>query len=128
MAKEFTYKGKTLDQLKSMDVREFAKIVPSRTRRKIMRQYDRIEKFAKRCQEKVARGKKIRTHSRSMIIVPNMVGMTIHIHNGKEFQPVLITSEMLCHYLGEFSLTRKKVQHSAPGIGATRSSAALSVK
>jgi len=128
MAKEFTYKGKTLAQLQSMDVREFAKIAPSRTRRKIMRQYDKIEQFVKRCQEKAARGKKIRTHSRSMIIVPQMAGMTIHIHSGKEFQPVLILPEMLCHYLGEFALTRKKVQHSAPGIGATRSSAALSVK
>ncbi|MBU2523529.1 MAG: 30S ribosomal protein S19 [Nanoarchaeota archaeon] len=128
MAKEFIYKGKTLDELKSMDVREFAKISPSRTRRKIMRQYDKVEKFVKRCLEKAARGKKIRTHSRSMIVVPQMVGLTLYIHNGKEFLPVLILPEMVCHYLGEFSLTRRKVQHSAPGIGATRSSAALSVK
>ena len=128
MAKEFTYKGKTLDELKSMDIREFAKIVPSRTRRKMLRQYDKIEQFVKRCEDKVSRGKKIRTHSRSMIVAPRMVGMTIYIHTGKEFLPVLILPEMLCHYLGEFALTRKKVQHSAPGIGATRSSAALSVK
>jgi len=128
MAKEFMYKGKTLDQLKAMDVREFAKIVPSRRRRKMLRQYDKLEKFANKCQEKAARGKKIKTHSRSMIVVPKMVGLTIHIHNGKEFLPVLILPEMLCHYLGEFSLTRKKVAHSAPGIGATRSSASLSVK
>ena len=58
MAKEFMYKGKTLDELKAMDVREFAKIVPSRKRRKMLRQYDKIEKFAKRCQEKAAKGKK----------------------------------------------------------------------
>jgi small subunit ribosomal protein S19 len=57
-----------------------------------------------------------------------MIGLTIYIHNGKEFLPVIITNEMIGHYLGEFALTRKKVQHSAPGIGATRSSAALSVK
>ena len=128
MVKEFSYRGKTLDELKNMDVREFAKIAPSRTRRKIMRQYDKIENFVKRCQDKFSKGKKIRTHSRAMIVVPQMVGMTIYVHSGKEFQPVLIIPEMVTHYLGEFSLTRKKVQHSAPGIGATRSSAALSVK
>ena len=128
MAKEFMYKGKTLDELKAMDVREFAKIVPSRKRRKMLRQYDKIEKFVKKCQEKAAKGKKIRTHARSMIIVPNMIGLTLYIHNGKEFQSVVIMPEMLCHYLGEFALTRRKVAHSAPGIGATRSSAALSVK
>jgi len=63
-----------------------------------------------------------------MIIVPQMVGWTIYVHNGKEFIPFLVTIEMLGHCLGEFSYTRQKVQHSAPGIGATRSSAALSVK
>ena len=49
-----------------------------------------------------------------------------YVYNGKEFIPLTITAEMLGHYLGEFVLTRKKVAHSAPGIGATRSSAAQS--
>ena len=49
-------------------------------------------------------------------------------HNGKEFVPLLISDEMIGHFLGEFALTRKLVSHSAPGIGATRSSASLSVK
>ena len=50
------------------------------------------------------------------------------VHNGKEFVIVNITPEMIGHYIGEFALTRKKVAHHAPGIGATRSSASLSVK
>lgn len=128
MPKEFFYKGKTLDDLKKMDVREFAKIIPSRKKRSLLRQFDKIEKFVHSCERKTDAGKKIRTHSRNMIIVPQLVGLTIHIHNGKEFQPIMILPEMLAHYLGEFALTRKKVEHSAPGIGATRSSAALSVK
>lgn len=128
MAKEFLYKGKSIAELKKMDVREFAKLVPSRERRTLLRQFDKVEKFAQRCQKKLDGKKKIKTHSRNMLIVPQLVGMTILVHNGKEFVPVEITTEMLAHYLGEFALTRKKVQHSAPGIGATRSSAALSVK
>ena len=44
------------------------------------------------------------------------------------FVPVLIKEKMIGHYLGEFAMTRKIVTHSAPGIGATRSSSAVSVK
>ena len=50
------------------------------------------------------------------------------VYNGKTFQELMITEEMLGHYLGEFVLTRSKVAHSAPGVGATKSSAAVSVK
>ena len=63
-----------------------------------------------------------------MIILPMMIGMTIHIHSGKQFNPVLMEPEMIGHTLGEFTMNRKKVAHSAPGIGATRSSAGASVK
>ena len=75
-----------------------------------------------------ANEKNIETHCRDMIILPEMVGKTIKIHQGKEFMPVIIEEGMIGHYLGEFAMTRKKVAHSAPGIGATRSSASLSVK
>ncbi|RLF88358.1 30S ribosomal protein S19, partial [Thermococci archaeon] len=61
-------------------------------------------------------------------ILPEMVGMTIYVHNGKEFVPVEIKPEMIGHYLGEFAPTRKRVQHGAPGIGATRSSMFVAVK
>ena len=63
-----------------------------------------------------------------MVVLPEMVGVMIKIYQGKEFVPILIEAEMIGHYLGEFVMTRKKVAHSAPGIGATRSSASLSVK
>jgi small subunit ribosomal protein S19 len=72
--------------------------------------------------------KNIETHCRDMVILPEMVGVIIKVHQGKEFVPVAIELEMIGHYLGEFALTRKKVAHNAPGIGATRSSASLSVK
>ena len=63
-----------------------------------------------------------------MIILPEMVGVTIKIHMGKSFVAIRIEPEMIGHVLGEFALTRKIVSHSAPGIGATRSSASMSVR
>ena len=57
-----------------------------------------------------------------------MIGLTIHVYTGKEYVPVVVSHEMIGSYLGEFTMTRKKVQHSAPGIGATKSSASVSVK
>lgn len=128
MVREFTFRGKTLEELKKLDTREFAKYLKSKQRRAVLRKFDVIEKFINRCEKKEKKGKQIRTHLRELIIVPKMVGMTIGIYNGKEFQQIKILPEMLGHKLGEFSLTRTKVEHGAPGIGATRSSAALSVK
>jgi len=70
----------------------------------------------------------IKTHCRDMVILPEMVGLTIQVHNGKEFVQVEITTEKVGHYLGEFALTRKKVVHGMPGIGASRSSMYVPLK
>jgi len=72
--------------------------------------------------------KPIRTHLRDMIILPEMVGMKFAVHNGKEFVTIEIVPEMIGHRLGEFVLTRKRVVHGAPGIGATRSSMFIPLK
>ena len=113
---------------------EFIRLLPARQRRSLLRgltlqQRILLEKI-RRAREEMKRGKKvvIRTHVRNMIILPEMVGLTIHVHNGKDFVPVEITPEMIGHYLGEFALTRKEVKHSAPGVGATRSSKFLPLK
>lgn len=126
--KEFTYRGKTLSELKEMEVREFAKLLKSNERRTALRQYDEIQKFILSCNNKILNKKLIRTHLRHIIIVPRLIGMKIHIHNGKTFIPIIIENEMLGHRLGEFSVTRSKVKHGSAGIGATRSSASRSVK
>ena len=128
MAKEFKFRGKTLDELNALDVREFAKYLKSRMRRSVLRKFDVIENFIKDSQKKIANNKPIRTHYRNIIIMPKMVGWTVLVHNGKEFFPVKINQDMLGHRLGEFALTRRKVEHGSPGIGATKSSASLSVK
>ncbi|MEM3126765.1 MAG: 30S ribosomal protein S19 [Candidatus Woesearchaeota archaeon] len=124
--KEFTYRGKSLEELKKMSIQEFSLLVPSRERRKIKRGFTEAEqKLLKAIQKNP---KNIETHCRDMLIIPQMIGLIIKIYNGKEFVPVTIEPEMLGHRLGEFALTRKSVTHSAPGIGATRSSAAISVR
>jgi small subunit ribosomal protein S19 len=120
--KQFVYRGKSIDELKELEVREFAKYLPSRQRRSVLRNFQIIEDFIKRAKEKIEKGKKIRTHQRDIIIVPQMVGMNIQVHNGRNFNPVLIESEMLGHRLGEMSATRSKVAHSKAGIGATKGS------
>ncbi len=48
----------------------------------------------------------IKTYSRASMIIPDMVGLTIAVHNGKTFVPVFITENMVGHKLGEFSPTR----------------------
>ncbi len=54
----------------------------------------------------------IKTWSRSSMIIPDFVGQTIAVHNGKQFIPVYITENMVGHKLGEFSPTRTFKGHS----------------
>lgn len=122
--KETLYRGQTLEHLKTLDVREAAKLLPSRSRRTVLRNFDKIDAFVKRAETKIARNKKVETHLRDLIIVPRLVGMTVAVHNGKTFNDVPITIEMIGHRLGEFSPTRNKVAHGKAGIGATKSSKA----
>jgi small subunit ribosomal protein S19 len=70
----------------------------------------------------------LRTHVRDMIILPDMVGITINVHNGKDFTPITMKPEMIGHYLGEYAITNKRVQHGAPGVGASRSSLYVPLK
>ena len=124
--KEFTFKGRTAEELKKLSLNELAQLLTSRQRRTIKRGFTEQQKILLK---KLRSNKKnIETHCRDMIILPEMIGKIIKVHQGKDFVPVAIEADMIGHYLGEFVLTRKKVAHSAPGIGATRSSASLSVK
>jgi small subunit ribosomal protein S19 len=55
----------------------------------------------------------IKTWSRSSTIIPEMVGLTIAVHNGRKFIPVFITENMVGHKLGEFSPTRTFKGHTS---------------
>lgn len=136
MPREFTYRGYTLEELKQMSMDQFIKLLPSRQRRSLTRglnhtQLRLLEKI-REANEMLKRGEKpkkpIKTHARDMIILPEMVGLTIHVHNGKEFIPVEIKPEMIGHRLGEFAPTNKPVKHGRAGVGATRSSMYVPLK
>ncbi|MBI4018204.1 MAG: 30S ribosomal protein S19 [Candidatus Aenigmarchaeota archaeon] len=129
MAKKFTYRGLEFEQLEGMSLDEFAKLLPARQRRSLKRGLTKEQKILL---EKIRRfrgkDKLIRTHAREMTILPEMVGSKLGVHRGNEFAVVNITEQMIGHRLGEFALTRKRVQHSAPGLGATRSSKFVPLK
>jgi small subunit ribosomal protein S19 len=132
--KEFTYRGHTLEELQGMSMDEFIKLLPSRQRRSLQRGLAREQRILleniRRAKKALMEGEKAstKTHSRDMIILPEMVGVTILVHSGKEFTPVEITQEMIGSYLGEFAITNKPVRHGSPGIGASRSSMYVPLK
>jgi small subunit ribosomal protein S19 len=78
----------------------------------------KIELLNRRFEKKV-----VKTWSRRSTIVPEMVGHTIAVHNGKKFIPVYITENMVGHKLGEFSPTRAFKGHSVK-VAAERAAAA----
>jgi len=64
--------------------------------------------------ESADRGKKqvIKSRSRRSVIIPDFVGLTVAVHNGREFIPVFVTEDMVGHKLGEFAPTRTFRGHS----------------
>ncbi len=126
MAKEFTWKGKTEEELKNMDLEQFKELTTSRQRRSLKRGFTDAQKALIK---RIAAGdNNVKTHYRDLVIIPQMVGKTLRVYNGKEYLMVIIGAQMVGHYLGEFSHTRKGVTHSAAGVGATRSSKAISAR
>lgn len=123
--KLFSYRGKSLEELRELSLAELATIMPARIRRSLRRGLDRPKAAVIAALEA---GKVPRVQAREMPVLPVMVGKLLKVHNGKEWVTLTVLPEMLGHMLGEFALTRKKVVHSTPGIGATRSTDALSVK
>lgn len=118
-----------MEELQKMSIEEFAKLVNSRDRRKLIKRglTPQEKKFIENVKV-TPEGKFIKTHLRDMIVLPLMVGRKIGIYNGKEFVAVNMIPDMVGHRLGEFSVTCQKVKHSGPGIGATRSSKFIPLK
>ena len=134
MVRKFTYRGYSVSELQEMPMDDFINLLPSRQRRSLSRGLTRRKKHLLEKTRKVRRalkkGKRIvlRTHLRSMVVLPEMVGLTIGIYNGREFIETLITPECIGHFFGEFAPTHKRVIHGNPGIGATRSSQYVPLK
>jgi small subunit ribosomal protein S19 len=134
MPKEFSYRGHSLNSITAMSMDEFINMLPSRQRRSLQRgltpeQRILLEKL-REAKEVQKQGKDVtlKTHVRDLIILPEMVGAKIAVHNGKEFVAIEIKPEMIGHYLGEFAITNKPVRHGTPGIGASRSSMYVPLK
>ncbi len=128
------YRGHSIDSLLAMSMDEFINLLPSRQRRSLLRgltpeQRIFLEKL-RAAQEAVKKGKEVtlKTHVRDMIILPEMIGVKVMVHNGKEFVPLEIKPEMIGHLLGEFAISNKPVRHGTPGIGASRSSMYVPLK
>ena len=130
MPKDFHYRGYSLEQLNAMSTEAILQLLPSRARRSLNRGIsDEKRKLLEDIRSsKEKDGKTIKTHARDMIILPMMVGASVSIYNGREFVPLQIKPEMIGHYLGEYVITNKKVQHGTPGIGASRSSLYVPLK
>jgi small subunit ribosomal protein S19 len=131
MVKKFDFRGIPLSELESLSLDKLFKLFTARQRRSLTRGItDSKRKLIEEIKD--AKSNKntnsIRTHLRDLIVLPNMVGVTINVFSGKEFVPITIIPPMIGHYLGEFVLTNKRVQHGAPGVGASRSSLYVPLK
>lgn len=125
--KIFTYRGKTMEELKEISFDDFLKLVSARKRRSFSRGLTyaqaKIISDVEQDSEKI-----IRTHTRDMMVIPQFIGRKFGIYNGQEFVEIECLPEMLGHFFGELSQTRKGGVHSGPGVGATRSSKFMPLK
>jgi small subunit ribosomal protein S19 len=129
MVKEFTYHGLSKEELSNIQNEKLLKLFTARIRRSLTRGTisDDKKKLMEEMKDKNQKNP-IKTHLRDVIILPYMVGVTVHIFSGKEFVPITITLQMVGHYLGEYVITNKRVNHGAPGVGASRSSLYVPLK
>jgi len=127
MPKDFNYRGKTIEELQGMSMDEFIRLLPSRMRRSLRRGLSEEQRIVL---EKLRKndGKPVRTHARDLVIMPEMLGKTIHCYTGKEFKEITINEKMMGHYLGEYAVSITPVRHGRPGIGASRSSMYIPLK
>ncbi|MHA2378253.1 MAG: 30S ribosomal protein S19 [Candidatus Thorarchaeota archaeon] len=128
------YRGHKLSDLAQMNMDSLIELLPTRRRRTLKRglppRQKKLLMKLRAARKQVRKGKDVivKTHCRDMVILPEMVDLTIGVHNGKDFVRVKILPQMIGHVLGEFSVTNKQVRHGSPGIGATKSSAYVPLK
>lgn len=132
MAK-YTIYGKDSELLSNMTDEEFiSKYAKSRARRAHKRMSENVSyrKLVEKVKKLKSAGKNtvIKTHVREAVVLPSWIGLKFGVHNGKEFVNVQITPMMVGKRLGDFAHTTKRVQHSGPGVGATRGSKFVPLK
>ncbi|TXT56438.1 MAG: 30S ribosomal protein S19 [Candidatus Thorarchaeota archaeon] len=128
------YRGHKLEDLAKMNMDALIELLPSRRRRTLKRGLPPRQKKllmklrAARKSQRKGKDAVVRTHCRDMVILPEMVDLTVAVHNGREFIRIKILPQMIGHVLGEFAITTKTVKHGNPGIGATKSSQYVPLK
>ena len=131
--RRFFYRGLEIHQLLDLTHAELMNLLHARARRRFARGHvpmHLIKRLRKAKKEGADNGKPatVKTHLRNMIIVPEMVGSVIGVHNGLNFTQVEVKPDMIGHYLGEFAISYKPVKHGRPGVGSTGSSRFIPLK
>ncbi|MFA5929799.1 MAG: ribosomal protein S19 family protein [Candidatus Micrarchaeia archaeon] len=126
------YRGKMADELSKMSVADSLPMLTSRARRALKRVASnksiKVKQFMKKVAAVKDRAKAIRTQVREAVIVPEWLGLTFAVHNGKEWKNVHVSVDKLGYRLGDFAHTTGRVLHSGPGVGATRGSKFIPLK
>jgi small subunit ribosomal protein S19 len=130
MVERIAFKGMLPADATNLSAADYVKLVKSRQRRWLKRNSLQSRELNEKIEHVLASGSKgpIKTRTREALIMPSWIGLSFDIYNGKEYQHIEIQPAMLGHRLGEFVYSTKRVQHSAPGIKATRGSKFLSQK
>jgi small subunit ribosomal protein S19 len=130
--KKDTWKGIDDEGISSLSMDDFLKKTTSRNRRTLLRLKfnPRLKQFMEEVRKikKLTPKKLIKTHMREAVILPEWVGLSFGVHNGKEFKRVEITLTKVGRRLGDFSHSTARVLHSGPGVGATRGSKFVPLK
>ncbi|MBN2121443.1 ribosomal protein S19 family protein [Candidatus Micrarchaeota archaeon] len=132
MVKKEVFRGMDESSFEGMGMDEFLAHLTSRERRTLRRlnQNPRLKQLIEtvRKVKKENPKKMIKTHIREAVILPEWLGLTFGVYNGKEFKRVEITIKHLGKRLGEFAHSTGRVMHSGPGVGATRGSKFVPLK
>ena len=130
MVEKIAFKGLNSEQATAISQEEFLKMIKSRERRSLKKNFLKYKELVQKVDKiKKSGGEKmIKTHVREAVILPQWIGLKFGVHNGKEFQTVVILPSMIGRRLGDFAYTTKRVLHSSPGIRATKGSKFLGEK
>ena len=133
MPKVDKYRGKMIGDLSDMKLDAFLPMLTSRARRTMTRSASKsinVKKLMKKVAAIKAKNpaQVIKTQVREAVIIPEWLGLTFAVHNGKEFKNVMISVDKLGYRLGDFAHTTSRVLHSGPGVGATRGSKFIPLK
>jgi small subunit ribosomal protein S19 len=125
------YRGKDKDEVATLSAADALAHLTSRARRTLKRasanKSIRVRKLIKKAAASDV-AKIIRTHVREAVIIPEWMGRTFAVYNGKEWKNVHVSIDKLGYRLGDFSHTTGRVLHSGPGVGATRGSKFIPLK